>query len=546
MNSKLRIGILLDNNLIPAWSYKMLEAIIKSSSSEIVLIVKNTPKNKITQGNENILFKLFTKLDKKLFKFTPNAFELKNILNILNIDTIEVIPNQLKLSDQIQEIDLIEIKKYKIDVFLKLGFRKLSGDILKSARYGVWCIVDGDNKIDGSGIQWFWKIIENKSEIRVSLQILSEDIDNGIVLFDSYSAIHNSSSNITKNNSYWKALSFIPLKIQELFDLGEESFFNNVNKLNTHLIFNSEKLNTKLSIKDMLLFGTKLTLTKIKNKLNAIFYFDQWILLFKINDTNTVSKSFHQFKKIIPPKDRIWADPFILRRNDKYYIFIEELIFAENIGFISVMIMDNEGNYSKPVKVLERDYHLSYPFLIEENGNLYMIPETKDNNNIELYKCTDFPFQWELEKVLMKDIAAVDTTIEIKNGKYWLFTNVVKNKGASDAEELFLYSSNSLVTDNWKAHPKNPIVSDVKKSRGAGNFFTFNGNLYRPSQNCAKRYGHGMKINQVIELTETNYNETVVDSIFPDWDKNLIATHTFNSVGNLTIIDAILKRKKLY
>jgi len=281
-----------------------------------------------------------------------------------------------------------------------------------------------------------------------------------------------------------------------------------------------------------------------QNKINAIFYFKQWILLFKLSSHNSISTSFFQFKKIVPPKDRIWADPHVLRRNNKYYIFIEELVHSLKKGHISLIVMDDKGSYTEPVKVLERDYHLSYPFIIEDNGELYMVPETAENNTIELYKCTLFPSKWELKIILIDNIIAVDSTIIFKDGKYWLFANVVRNKGASSLDELFLFSSEKLVSNNWISHPQNPIVSDVKQSRPAGNFFIYKDNLYRPSQNCSKRYGYGMRINQVIELTETNYQEKVVDSIFPNWERNLQSTHTISSVNNLTVIDALIKRRK--
>ena len=119
-------------------------------------------------------------------------------------------------------------------------------------------------------------------------------------------------------------------------------------------------------------------------------------MLFKLNHSNTISTSFFKYKKIIPPKDRFWADPHIIRRNNKYYIFIEEFICAKDKAHISLIIMDDKGNYTEPVKVLERDYHISYPFLIEDNEELFMIPETRQNNTIELYKCVHFPLKWEI------------------------------------------------------------------------------------------------------------------------------------------------------
>jgi hypothetical protein len=368
--------------------------------------------------------------------------------------------------------------------------------------------------------------------------------NNGVILHRTSFSTDCYSLNRNRNNFYWKALSIIPVKIQELYDLGEELFFKKVNSLNEQANFNSSKEYSVPTNWEMLFYAPKLILRKIKYKLDLRFNFHQWILLFNLSSSNKISTEFSQFKKIIPPKDRFWADPFVINRNGKYYIFIEELIYKENKGYICLMEMDEGGNYSEPVKVLEQNYHLSYPFLIEDHGELYMIPESKQNNTIELYKCTNFPLEWKLEKVLMSNVQAVDATILYKDNKYWLFCNITKSPGPSAQDELYLFYSDKLISDTWKSHPLNPIVSDFTKSRPAGNFFNYKNKLYRPSQNSLKHYGYGMKINQVIELTETTYEEKVIDSIYPEWDDHIIATHTLNSTTNLTIIDALLRRKK--
>lgn len=552
MKKKLRIGILLDGNEILAWSYKMLEEINNNSCSEIVLIVKNKPEKvkkksflkRLIDGRKTILHTLYTKLDNKLIKFTPNAFALEDIRNLISVDTIVVSPIKTKFSDKINNSDIDKIKKYNIDVFIRMGFRILRGEILKIANYGIWSFHHGDNKVNRGGPPGFWEVLENWDETGVILQILTENLDGGLLLKKSFSLTDHTSPIRNMNNYYWKALSFIPSKIQELYDLGESTFLKNIDKLNGHPQFYSKRLYVVPTNKEMLVLGTRSILKKIKTKVRGVFYFNQWILLFKLNTSNSISTSFFRFKKIVPPKDRFWADPHIIRKNDKYYIFIEELLYSNNKGYISVIEMDDNGDYNKPVKVLEKDYHLSYPFLIEDKGELYMIPETIENNTIELYKCIDFPLKWELESVLIDNIAAVDSTITLKDGKYWLFANVVTNKGASSSDELFLFSSNTLVTNDWISHPHNPIISDVKQSRPAGSFFTYKDKLYRPSQNGSKRYGYGMKINEVIELNEANYQEKTIDDIYPDWDKNLIATHTINSVEKLTVIDAMMKRRK--
>ena len=46
-----------------------------------------------------------------------------------------------------------------------------------------------------------------------------------------------------------------------------------------------------------------------------------------------------------------------------------ELIYKSNKGHISVIEMDEKGNYGTPVKVIDRPYHLSYPFIFKHKEN---------------------------------------------------------------------------------------------------------------------------------------------------------------------------------
>ena len=126
---------------------------------------------------------------------------------------------------------------------------------------------------------------------------------------------------------------------------------------------------------------------------------------------------------------------------------------------------------------------------------------------------------------------------------WWLFTNIVENQGSSCLDELFLFYSEDLFSKKWTPHRNNPIVSDVRKARSAGNIFMHNGIIIRPSQDSSKRYGHGMRFNEIKILNENEYEEIEIGRVYPDWNKNIIATHTFNSAGNLTIIDGIFRAK---
>ena len=527
-NKKINVGVIYNNDEVHAWLYKMLSEIKSSGRSEIVVLIKNRKTEKSFE-NTHYIYNLYNKLDRKFFKVNPDALEKKSLKSILDIVTID---------DQ----DIERIRTYNIDILIQIGVSSVSNQILNLAKYGIWSFCFENSRNCNHSPQTFWEVIKKRSEIVFRLMMLTES--NNKVLATYTTLPDNLSITKCKNNCFWKAASILPRKIDELNRLGELDFFKKVNESLNSANFSSYEIQKVPSNSKALYDIVKFKWVRILKILKSFKYFDQWILLFNIEGSTLFSTDFSKFKKIIPPKDRFWADPHVIKKNDRYYIFIEELIYTENKGFISVIEMDNLGNYKDSVKVLETDYHLSFPFIIEDQGEIYMIPESKQNNNIYLYKCVDFPYKWELEIILMENVKAVDTVVIFKNKKYWLFTNMVENEGSSYYDDLYLFSSDTLVSNKWKPHPENPIVSDVKNARMAGKLFVLNDNIYRPSQNCSNHYGYGMQINKVIELNETSYIEETICSINPDWDKNIRSTHSITNVDNLTVIDAQYKRKK--
>lgn len=283
-------------------------------------------------------------------------------------------------------------------------------------------------------------------------------------------------------------------------------------------------------------------LFRIWKKIRSYFFLDQWTILIAPS-TGYKSLSWADFKPFIPPPDRSWADPFIWVQENKHYVFIEELLYSTNRGRIVCLTLDEEMNILSNQVVLERPYHLSYPFLFEHEGQLYMIPETGKNNGIELYRCTYFPNQWGFSKTLMSNIYAVDSTLLKTENKWWLFANV-KEDGGSSWDTLHLYYADHPLSDQWTPHPLNPIVKDIHSARPAGRIFSHNGNLIRPSQDCSVRYGYAINFNRIVTLTETDYAEICEQTFKPPSKGGILATHTYNDVAGITVIDAKQRRRK--
>jgi hypothetical protein len=278
--------------------------------------------------------------------------------------------------------------------------------------------------------------------------------------------------------------------------------------------------------------------------LSRALYIEQWFLAFRFGAQTGVAADLAGFTRILPPKDRDWADPFALERGGRYYVFFEELPYAAGKGHISMIEIGPHGRWSAPVRVLERDYHLSYPFLLEHEGVLYMIPESAQNRSVELYRCIDFPLRWRREKVLLDGVRCVDATFHRSADRWWMFANAAAGESRVFDDELHLFHAEHPFGD-WKPHPRNPVKSDARCARPAGRLYQHNGSLYRPAQICVPRYGAGLSIQRVQRLTGNEYAERQVQRIVPAESGGILGLHTVNRAGPLTVIDAFARRLRI-
>jgi hypothetical protein len=240
------------------------------------------------------------------------------------------------------------------------------------------------------------------------------------------------------------------------------------------------------------------------------------------------------------PDDRFYADPFLFEWQGRTWLFFEDLPYAEGRALISCCEVDEEGNFGEPFEVLRRPYHLSYPFVFEDSGEIYMIPESRSNRTVELYRATGFPHGWVQEGPLMKDVNAVDATIHRQDGRYWMFAGISDGR-FSNSDEVSLFFAETL-KGPWRAHPMNPVISDVRRARPAGKLFMDGGRLIRPSQDCSLAYGYALLFSEVVKMTETEYEERVVARIEPTAFARGVANHTYNRTERFEVVDRDLPR----
>ncbi len=169
-----------------------------------------------------------------------------------------------------------------------------------------------------------------------------------------------------------------------------------------------------------------------------------------------------------------------------------------------------------------------------------MIPESYPNETVELWRATEFPFHWKLEKKLFRG-PWMDTTPLFHEGRWYFFTAIAEPRGRPAFGALF---SADQLTGEWIHHPRSPICTDVRRARSAGAIQRLSGRLLRPVQDCAESYGRRIHVQEILELTPDSYREQSLHSIEPDWEKNLIGVHTYASCGGLEALDAAAPRSR--
>jgi hypothetical protein len=235
-----------------------------------------------------------------------------------------------------------------------------------------------------------------------------------------------------------------------------------------------------------------------------------------------------------PAPHTFLADPFLVERDGIRALFVEGFDYGRERGVIDVIVLDADGMPISRERAIDGRTHLSYPFPLEIDGELYLVPENAAANEVTLYRCVQFPTHWERESALFPSFDGVDTTI-FPHGDLWWAMCSQYSRGSNAS--LFAYFA-PLPRGPWTPHLLNPIVIDVGRARPAGSPFVVDAQLYRPGQDCSQTYGGAVVISHIDCLTPTEYRETVVARVEPaPAARYRDGLHTVGIVGQTIIVD---------
>jgi hypothetical protein len=550
----LRIGLMMDSFTLPAWAASIVDHIQQSNFARIESVILNMAEQprpakqdplpirlwrilRDKRKRSQLLYSLYFKWDAKRYATTNDPQRPVDCsCKLTACPIVSVMPIAKGFTHRFSSTDLEIVRGQNLDVIVRFGFNILRGEILNVPRHGIWSYHHGDNAYYRGGPAYFWEIYERHPLSGVILQVLNEELDAGLVLCKANLETQQGvSTSRNRAQPYWTGSFFVIRKLHQLHQNGWKQVVDESSRV--QLVAGRKGLYRTPTNGQMIQFLVDWAFRRalpVRIRVERLSY---WRVALRVgkNPLRLDDPDMRGFRWIESPRGHYYADPFLFERGREVWLFFEDYSYVKKTGMIGCAEIQPDGLISASRTALAPAHHLSYPFVFQHQGEIYMIPESGSNKTVELYRADRFPDSWCLEKVLFKGAIAVDTTLWIEDGIFWFFVTLVDPPEA--APQLFLFYTESLIGE-WKYHPSNPICPDVRFARGAGRIFRENGRLIRPSQDHSRGYGCACNFRHVVELTETSYREISLGSIEPTWEKGLTGTHTYNRCGTFEVIDA--------
>lgn len=520
-NQSLRFGVILEGENIKKWEYLCINKILGLDNVDIALIIINNS-HKIKP--HSILKKIHIRYT--LFHIFLRLFI--NPESIKKIKISDILSGVAVKNFEKTKEDIKEIQDLKLDFILSFESENSNIEILEIPKYGVWAFHSGDVNKSFYYPPCFWEIYYNENTTTFALVKFMKNQGQYIVLKKGIFKSEEFSYSKNLNNVFFESARWPSQVCIDIFN-GKADYINN----DTSPV----KLNSQYIPKNfqMLGFFYKITKNWLLYEFKRVFKFNTW-------NIGIAYQPIQKFLKDEKPKihflsapeiGQFKADPFGTFKNGKATILFENFYHKTNRGQIYCIEFPGEAN-EKAIETFKLPYHMAYPYIFEYKDNIYCIPQIRGLNKIILFKAIHFPNHWEEIYTLVRDVKASDSTVFQYNNIWWLtFTDKETNADMN----LFLWYADELL-GTWKPHANNPVKMDIRSSRPAGTPFLYNGELFRPAQDCSEGYGKRIAINKVVKLTPTQFEEEFIKFIkpFPDTPYSE-GIHTISSCGKWTLID---------
>lgn len=532
MDSKVRFGVIVEGNTLVAWQARCIKDMVDHlGGAHFELLVSTT-------GSASAQGKRCSQRRRRRYSLWRwvEVSATKKIVGLHPVDWRREFPDAHEVVAEIDDAgrlglptrDYAELGERGLKFLLNFTGNEVAPALFELATAGVWSFQLNDaTKYDGL-IPGFWELYRGDKLIRCALVRCSRSGITTVLREGTFRSVVDSYVG-TASTALDACVPWPRLAWQQIARKGQALD-------RTAAYTCAPAVRAEPSSFQVLIFLTRLWSARLRLMFKWWFFREQWCV-------GIVDKPIHAFIGATTVENVNWlfrderhryfADPFGIANGSEVTILAEEYPATTNRGKISSFVVRDGAVVRSPAVVLERDGHLSYPYLFRHGDTIYCVPESNELSEITLYQITRFPDQWKKIKTLLHG-KYVDPTVIRYDERWWLFASSMEHEGVTT---LYIWHATDLLGE-WTPHPGNPVKSDVSTSRPAGTPFVHEGRLYRPAQNCGNTYGGGVALNRVTRLTEDEFEEELVTHLQPESPGPFpLGLHTLSAVGDRTLID---------
>ncbi len=525
---RLRFGIIVDRASCSQWQRAVVEQLVAAGDAELALVV-----------NARVVGEAPARRDRSLWRLYNNGVVARRARCVRGAGTwsevagaapaVDVtVERRGKFSQYATDDGVAAIRAAGLDFLFRFGLGIVRGEILDAARFGIWSFHHDDERVIRGGPPSFWEVFDGLPTSGVLLQRLTDRLDGGIPLARATfrTVLHSYPRN---RDRVFLGAAGLPAQVARAVRLG----FVDPSALSASPSDAPIRKNPSNPV--MARFFARQSWRALTVRARGVARADLWTAGVG-ESAPEMTAAGARFRSIdwIPELKAggYLADPFPGARGGRAAILVEEFDEATNLGTISALERVGAQWQLHP-SVIDPGVHASYPFLVEDDGELYCIPETWQAGRVDLWRAVEFPVRWERVTTLVDGVAVVDPTPLFHDGHWWLFGTI---KDDEPDTKLHVWSASTL-RGPFTAHPLNPVKIDVTSSRPAGTPFLVDGVLYRPAQDCSSSYGGAVALNRVVALGAGGLVEEPAGRVEVPGGRYSTGTHTLSTGGGMWVVD---------
>lgn len=235
---------------------------------------------------------------------------------------------------------------------------------------------------------------------------------------------------------------------------------------------------------------------------------------------------------------RFYADPHLVERDGRCWLFLEEFPYSTARGVIALAEIGPQGQpLAVPRVILERPGHLSFPQVFEAGGETYLALENAAEGHVPLYRARRFPDQWEEVEPLLRE-AVHDPVLVESAGRHWILGNLALEDG-SPSDALCAWSAPHPLGP-YTPHPANPLMLDARFARAGGLLLPDRPPL-RVMQDCTRGYGRALAFADLLSLDEAGMRLGPIRRWCPPGGA-LAGLHSYSRSARFEAIDLLTPR----